>query len=139
MRPSPIFAQPKNNPPPMPCDVRKFDEIEFFSHLSDDDRAALAEVVDAIEVSTGKTLFVAGEPGDSLFVMRKGEIEIFIKDTAGQKIVLNVVREGDIFGELALLDTGARTATALALEDSELLELDRDDLLILFRQNPEAA
>src|SRR4051812_39134752 len=109
----------------MPCDVRKFDDIEFFGHLTDDDRAALSEIVDAVELSTGKTLFVAGEPGDSLFVVRKGEIELFIRDTAGQKIVLNVARGGDIFGELALLETGARTATATALEDSELLELDR--------------
>ena len=123
----------------MPCDVRKFDEIEFFSHLTDDDRSALSEVVDAIELVPGKTLFVAGEPGDSLFVVRKGEVELFIRDTAGQKIVLNVARPGDIFGELALLDTGARTATAVALEDSELLELDREDLLVLFRRNPDAA
>jgi CRP/FNR family cyclic AMP-dependent transcriptional regulator len=123
----------------MPCDVRKFDDIEFFGHLTDDDRAALSEIVDAVELSTGKTLFVAGEPGDSLFVVRKGEIELFIRDTAGQKIVLNVARGGDIFGELALLETGARTATATALEDSELLELDRDDLSVLFRRNPDAA
>ena len=72
----------------MPCDVRQFDDIEFFSHLTDDDRAALAEIVDATELPSGKTLFVAGEPGESLFVVRKGEIELFIKDTAGQKIVL---------------------------------------------------
>src|SRR5438045_2145567 len=112
----------------MPCDIRQFEDIEFFSHLTDEDRAALAEVVDAIELPTGKPLFVAGEPGESLFVVRKGEVELFIKDTAGQKIVLHVARVGDIFGELALLDTGSRTATAVALEDSELLELDRDDL-----------
>jgi uncharacterized membrane protein len=123
----------------MPCDVRKFDDIEFFAHLTDDDRSALSEIVDAIELPTGKPLFVAGEPGDSLFVVRKGEVELFIKDTAGQKIVLNVTRPGDIFGELALLDTGARTATAVALEDAELLELDREDLLVLFRRNPDAA
>jgi uncharacterized membrane protein len=53
--------------------------------------------------------------------------------------VLTVAREGEIFGELALLDRGARTATALALVDTELLELDRDDLLLLFQKTPEAA
>ena len=123
----------------MPCDVRKFADIEFFEHLSDDDRTVLAGVVDAHELAPDALLFRAGEPGESLFVVRKGEIEIFIKDTAGQKIVLNVARPGDMFGELALLDRGARTATAVALEDSELIELDRDDLLLLFRRTPEAA
>ena len=123
----------------MPCDVRKFADIEFFEHLTDDDREILAAVVDAHELAAGAKLFQAGEPGESLFVVRSGEIEISIKDTAGQKIVLTVARKGDIFGELALLDSGARTATAVALEESELLELDRDDLLVLFKGNPASA
>jgi CRP/FNR family transcriptional regulator, cyclic AMP receptor protein len=123
----------------MPCDIREFDDIDFFEHLSEADRAVLAEVVDAHQLAPGATLFNGGDPGESLFVVRKGEIEIYIKDTAGQKIILNVARAGDIFGELALLDSGARTATAVALEDSDLLELDRDDLLVLFRRTPEAA
>src|SRR3954464_6951020 len=116
----------------MPCEVREFDNIEFFEHLSEEDRIILAGVVDAHHMTPGMVLFQAGDPGESLFVVRKGEIELFIKDTAGQKIVLGIVGPGDIFGELALLDSGSRTATAVALEDSELLELDRDDLLVLF-------
>jgi uncharacterized membrane protein len=74
-----------------------------------------------------------------LYVVQSGEVELFIKDTAGQKIVLTTSGPGDVFGELSMLDQGARTATATALEDSELLELDRDDLLLLFRKRPEAA
>ena len=120
----------------MPCDVRKFDNLELFEHLTDDDRSALAEVVDAHQLTRDTVLFRGGDPGDSLYVVRDGEIELFIKDTAGQKIVLHVAREGDIFGELALLDSGARTATAIALEDTELLELDRGDLLLLFKRTP---
>ena len=123
----------------MPCDVRKFENIEFFEHLTGDDRAVLASVVDLHELEAGTQLFGAGEPGDSLFVVRRGEIEIFIKDTAGQKIVLNVAQEGDVFGELALLHASARTATAVALGEAELLELDRDDLLVLFQRTPQAA
>jgi uncharacterized membrane protein len=112
---------------------------ELFEQLTDDDRVQLARVVDRRELSAGTTLFHAGEPGESLFVVSKGEVELFIKDTAGQKIVLTVAREGEIFGELALLDRGARTATALALVETELLELDREDLLLLFQKTPAAA
>jgi CRP/FNR family transcriptional regulator, cyclic AMP receptor protein len=46
---------------------------------------------------------------------------------------------GDLFGEVAMLDSGPRTATALALTDSEVLVLDRDDLMLLFQRKPEAA
>jgi uncharacterized membrane protein len=112
---------------------------ELFEQLTEEDRAQLAQVVDRRELPAGTTLFQAGEPGESLFVVSSGEVELFIKDTAGQKIVLTVARDGEIFGELALLDRGARTATALALVDTELLELDRDDLLLLFQKTPEAA
>jgi CRP/FNR family cyclic AMP-dependent transcriptional regulator len=123
----------------MPCDAGMLAKNELFEQLTEEDRAQLALVVDRRELKAGTTLFQAGEPGESLFVVTAGEVELFIKDTAGQKIVLTVARDGEIFGELALLDRGARTATALALVDTELLELDRDDLLLLFQKTPEAA
>jgi uncharacterized membrane protein len=113
--------------------------VELFEHLSDDDRRSLAEVIDRRPLQAGETLFKAGEPGDSLFVVQAGEVELFIKDTAGQKIVLTNAGRGEIFGELSLLDQGARTANAVALMDTELLELDRGDLLLLFQKAPAAA
>ena len=123
----------------MPCDPQMLAGVELFERLTDDDRQMLADVVDRRSLAAGATLFKAGEPGDALFVVQAGEVELYIRDTAGQKIVLNVASAGDIFGELSMLDQGARTATAVAQVDSELLELDRDDLLLLFKKTPEAA
>ncbi len=57
----------------------------MFEHLNEDDRIALAKVIDELKVPAGHTLFQAGDPGDSLFIVRVGQIELFIKDTAGQK------------------------------------------------------
>jgi uncharacterized membrane protein len=123
----------------MPCDPTFLANITMFELLNEDDRIALAAVVDELAIPAGHTLFQAGDPGDSLFIVRLGEIELFIKDTAGQKIILTTAEAGDMFGELAMLDTGPRTATALALTDSEVLVLDRDDLVLLFQRKPEAA
>ena len=123
----------------MPCDARTLAEVELFEHLNDDDRENLARVIDVHRLAAGDTLFQVGEPGESLYVVQSGEIELFIKDTAGQRIPLAIVGKGEVFGELALLDRSPRTATAVALADSELLELDRDDLLLLFRTSPAAA
>src|ERR1700752_1077028 len=123
----------------MGCDVSMLAGIEFFELLKDEDRTELANVVDAVKLNAGDTLFPTGDPGESLFIVRSGSIELYIKDTAGQKIVLTIAEEGNIFGELSLLDSGPRTATAIALTDSELLVLDRDDLLLLFKKRPEAA
>src|SRR6266853_154246 len=124
---------------PMPCDPGFLANIKMFELLNEDDRIALAKVVDELNVPAGHTLFQAGDPGDSLFIVQSGQIELFIKDTAGQKIVLTTAEQGDMFGELAMLDTGPRTATALALEESEVLVLDRGDLILLFGRKPEAA
>ncbi len=123
----------------MPCDPQMLGNVELFAHLTDEDRHSLADVIDRRLLAAGETLFNAGDSGDSLFVVQSGQIELFIKDTVGQKIVLTVSDVGDVFGELSLLDQGARTATAVALVDTELLELDRDDLLLLFGKRPEAA
>src|SRR5258708_6601929 len=124
---------------PMPCDPSFLANIKMFELLNEDDRVALAKVVDELKVPEGHTLFHAGDPGDSLFIVNAGQIELFIKDTAAQKIVLTTAEAGDLFGELALLHTGPRTATALALDDTEVLVLDRGDLVLLFQRKPEAA
>src|SRR3982751_5678821 len=123
----------------MGCDVALLAGIGIFELLHEQDRHALADVVDCTRLTAGETLFQAGEPGESLFIVRSGSIELFIKDTAGQKIVLTVAEEGDLFGELSLLDSGPRTATAFAVTDVELLVLDREDLLLLFQKRPDAA
>ena len=123
----------------MPCDPQFLANIKMFELLEDDDCLELAKVIDEAHVAAGESLFQAGDPGDSLFIVQSGEIELFIKDTAGQKIVLATPSSGDMFGELAMLDYGPRTATAVALQDSDILVLDRDDLVLLFQKKPEAA
>jgi len=123
----------------MPVDPAALEDLEFFKLLGDEDRHALSEVVDLVKLEDNQTLFRAGEPGESLFFVRTGEVELFIKDTTGQKIILDITRPGDFFGEIALLDAGPRTATALALTETELIELDREDLMLLFQRKPDAA
>src|SRR5438105_1350533 len=123
----------------MPVDPAALEDIEFFKLLGDEDRRALSEVVDLVKLEDNQTLFRVGEPGESLFLVRTGEVELFIKDTTGQKIILDITRPGDFFGEIAPLAAGPRTATALALVPTELIQLDREDLMLLFQRQPEAA
>jgi uncharacterized membrane protein len=87
----------------------------------------------------GQIIFNAGELGDSMYIVWSGEVELFVKDTAGQKIVLTTAEPNDLFGELSMLDERPRSATAMALENTELLLLDREDLLLLFQKQPDAA
>ncbi|HET8901156.1 MAG TPA: DUF1003 domain-containing protein [Holophagaceae bacterium] len=123
----------------MPADASLLTDLPLFASLRPKERALLAEAVDHRVLAGGETLFKAGDPGQSMFIVVSGEIEISVTDHAGQKIVLSTCGRGDAFGELAMLDEGPRSATATALEPSELLEVDRGDLLLLVKKKPEAA
>lgn len=123
----------------MPADASLLTDLPLFSALDAGERALLAETVDTRALPAGAMLFKAGDPGRAMYVVAKGSMEIFITDLAGQKIVLTECGPGEVFGELAMLGTGPRTASAVALEATELLELDRDDLLLLVSKKPEAA
>ena len=113
--------------------------ISLFQQLDDDERSVLASAMQEREVKTGDVLFKAGDPGDSMFIVHTGQVELFVKDKAGQKIVLHVAEPGEFFGELSLLDGGSRTATGVAVKESALWILDREDLQQLFRKRPDAA
>jgi CRP/FNR family transcriptional regulator, cyclic AMP receptor protein len=113
--------------------------ISLFAMLDDDERSVLAAAMQERTVKAAECLFRAGDPGDEMFVVRTGKVELFVKDKAGQKIVLHVAETGEFFGELSLLDGGSRTATAIVIDAGELLIVDREDLQQLFRKRPDAA
>jgi len=114
-------------------------EVPFFQQLDDEERNFLAGELDIVRFKEGQLIFNYGDPGDSMFVIRTGEVEVFFKDDTGGRIVLETAREGDFFGELSLLDNGPRTASVVVTRDVEALRVDRNDLDHLLRMHPEAA
>lgn len=114
-------------------------EVPLFSLLSDDDRAVLCKQIDVESHKKGHELFAYGDPGDSMMVVVKGEVELFVKNKTGERTLLETVKPGDFFGEITLLDQGPRNASAVCSTDVELLVVDREDLDELFRKNPSSA
>lgn len=82
-------------------------------------------------LDAGEKVFLANEAGDCLYVVVSGSIEII---TVGQK--LELVGPGGIFGEVALIDKGCRSASAMAATDSDVIRVDRDAFLDLLRKQP---
>lgn len=113
--------------------------VPLFALLDAQERATLAERLELVEAPKGKTLFSTGEPGDSMFIVIKGAVEIWFKNNTGEKIVLETARETEFFGEVSLLDGGSRTASATVLEDLEALVVDRGDLDEFVKLKPHAA
>ncbi len=123
----------------MPIDASILNEIAHLSELSPPEKAALAEKIDLLPCAMGQIVFSYGDPGNALYIVRKGEFEIFIKNDQGEKIVLEISQPGDIFGEVSLLDGGPRTAWVAAIADGELLRLDREHFEAYVRQCTPAA
>lgn len=123
----------------MPVDALLLANTPFFRSFNDAERAALADVLEVVHLTAGKTVFDVGDPGDAMYVVRSGEAETFIRDDTGNRIVLETVRAGDFFGEVALLHPGPRTATVLVTKDLEALRMDRPDLERCLQLQPSIA
>ena len=114
-------------------------EVPLFALLNDEQRAFLAARVRMVRVEAGALLFQYGDPGHSMYVVKAGHVELSLKTKTGETMVLACLTDHDFFGEVSLMDSGPRTATARALDTVELLEVDRLDLDELFRLQPGAA
>jgi len=114
-------------------------DVPLFQFLDETERASLAERLEVVRFPAGQMIFEYGTPGDELFIIRSGQVEVFFKDDTGEKIVLEVASDGDFFGELSLLDAGCRSASTFALTDVEALRMDRGDLSDFLRVQPHAA
>jgi CRP/FNR family transcriptional regulator, cyclic AMP receptor protein len=114
-------------------------EVPLFALLDDQERALLAERVEQVEFGEGKTIFNVGDPGDSMFIVTSGDVQLSVKTKTGEEMFLENPTAGDFFGEISLLDEGPRTATARAKSAVKAIEIDRGDLDELFRLKPTAA
>ena len=114
-------------------------EVPLFQSLDDDERAALAANLEEVQFAKGKMIFLYGEPGESLYIVQSGEAEVFIKDNTGNRMVLEVLSRGKYFGEVSLLDKGARTASVIATEDLQAFRLKRENLESFLLKYPAAA
>ena len=114
-------------------------KIDWFTELPDDMLAVLAQKVHKRQLDKGEVLFNKGDEGDSLFIINSGWVNVVTKDSQGADVVLNQVGEGEIIGEMALLDNEPRSAGVVALEETTVLELNRDGFMEILRQQPDFA
>ena len=123
----------------MSTTVTMIGEVPIFGLLDDEEREALAQMMDCRDFNEGEIIFHYGDSGGEIFILRNGSVELFIESMEGQKIVISENEKGDVIGELSFLDGGARTATALAREATQTLVMHRDRLLEFIDKHPHAA
>jgi CRP/FNR family transcriptional regulator/CRP/FNR family cyclic AMP-dependent transcriptional regulator len=101
--------------------------VPIFSELSEADCEALAQLSSHRHYPKDTVVFFENDEGDSLFMIVSGRVKVTILGDDGREVILTVLGAGEFFGEMALLDDEPRSATAIAIEECELLSLQRSD------------
>ncbi len=113
-------------------------KVSIFSELTDEELNDLMDLFVEVKLKKGEVLFKEGDEGRALYVVRDGEMLVSknIKDIKDK--VLAMLGPGSVLGEMALLEEQKRSATAVANQDSTLLEITRSDFNSLIEINPSA-
>lgn len=113
--------------------------IPLFSLMDDQELLELGKHLEEKHYFSGQLVFKAGDPGDAMYIVQSGKVELFMQDSSDSRVSLSFIGAGDLFGELSLLDKEPRSASAIAAEKTHLLIVDREDLQLLVTKHPHAA
>jgi CRP-like cAMP-binding protein len=123
----------------MNSEIVRLKKAFLFQGLPDDGLEALAQKLTHQKLAKDQILFHRGDKGDSLFIIDEGRIKIVREDAQGGELVLNYCEPGEAIGEMSLFDKEPRSASVIAVTDSELLELKRDAFFELLDQRPDVS
>ncbi len=116
--------------------VEALRQSALFVTMPDDDIEKLAVRLRRLRYGPDHVIFHQGDQGVSLYIVTEGEVRIGLESTPGTDMIPTLVRSGEVFGELSLLDGLPRSATATTTTNTELLMLGRDDFLDLLDADP---
>ncbi len=113
-----------------------FREVPLFADLDEADLDSLLAVATRRKFPKDSVIFFEHDPGDSLFMILSGRVKVTILSDDGREIILSVLGEKDFFGEMSLLDNEPRSATAIAMEDTEVVILHQREFLSIVERRP---
>lgn len=87
--------------------------------------------IDYKQYKAGEVIFKEGDPGDNMYIIKEGMVEV---TAGGEKFIVS--RPGDLFGEMALIDSNPRSATAVARTDSKLISINEKQFAFQVQRTP---
>ncbi len=112
-------------------------KLELFKPLCKEDISTLSSFSSILRYTRGETMVRQGDTGDSLYIIRSGSVEVTLKTGNNDPVSLASLGPGNCFGEMSLLTGEPRSATVTALEETQVVVVDKDGLKALFEANPE--
>lgn len=111
-------------------------QVPLFANMNNGELREFEKIIHRRSFKAGETIFWEGEPGVGMYIIQHGGVTISKYFSQEERKVLAVLKAGEFFGELALLDESPRSATALAKEETKILGLFRPDLFSLLDRKP---
>jgi CRP/FNR family cyclic AMP-dependent transcriptional regulator len=114
-------------------------KVPLFATMREGDILAFAELVRERSFPKGSVIVFEDDPGDALYLVARGQVKVVLIGEDGREVILSVLGEGNFFGEMSLIDEKPRSATVIAMVDSVVLVLRREDFQARLRTSPEIA
>ena len=114
-------------------------KVPLFQGLPESEVVPFGDLMRERSYPKGSVILFEDDPGDALYVVAKGQVKVVLIGEDGREVILSVLGEGTFFGEMALLDDEPRSAHVIAMEDSTVLALRREDFRARLRNSPEVA
>ncbi len=111
-------------------------EVPAFSDLEPKELSLLASIVHKREYKKGEYIFYQGDPGLGMYIIQEGEVLIQYTDPEGNRKDLAILKDGDFFGEIALIDESPRSASAICRTDCHIIGFFRPDLFEIIERHP---
>lgn len=111
-------------------------KVPLFSQLAPPELDRVAEITRERSYPRNSVILFEDDPGDALYVVATGQVKVVLIGEDGREVILSVLGEGDFFGEMSLIDEEPRSAHVIAMEDSNLLVIRREDFQAILQQSP---
>jgi uncharacterized membrane protein len=122
----------------MACEPTILRDVPLFSLLDDDELRVLAAQVELRTFAARQRIYRIGDPAGQAYVLVSGEVQVTTIDEDHQDVVFDQPASGDFFGFASMLDQTPHQTTAIALQETRCVEVDRDDIAALVQQKPHA-
>lgn len=122
----------------MPCAPETLKNIPLFALLDDDEAAILASQVEHRQFAPRQRIYKIGDPGDRAYILVSGRVQVSTVDEDQQEVLVDQPTPGEFFGFASMMDKTPHQTTAVALDPSVCIEIDRHDIFVLLERKPHA-
>jgi len=120
----------------MPCDPLELKHVPLFALLDDEELAVLAAQVELKKFAPRQRIYKIGDPGKHAYILMYGRIQVTTVDEDHQEVLVDEPGHGEFFGFASMLEQTVHQTNALAVDESECVEISRDDIAILLQKKP---